>query len=294
MSEPPYRYQISHRTVYQYSGRIDLCHSLARLEPRQEAGQVTESQELLISPEPDYLVKHPDYLGNTTHHLSIQKSHKALEVESRLTVRKEAIPEPPASAGVSWDYIEADYGYRDSSGVRLGHFMLPSDVCPFLNGVRELVKPSLVPGRDLLDVAGELMTRIYTDFDYTPGATTTTTPLTEVMETRKGVCQDFAHVMIAALRSAGVPTRYVSGYLETVPPPGKEKLRGSDASHAWVEVWTPRHGWVGFDPTNDQAPGSQYIKICHGRDYFDVQPIRGMFIGSGTQTLRVGVDVQRL
>jgi transglutaminase-like putative cysteine protease len=154
--------------------------------------------------------------------------------------------------------------------------------------------PSLQPGADIFAVARNLMERIYRDFDYTPGATQTTTPIGEVLETRKGVCQDFAHLMIAALRSAGLPARYVSGYLETVPPPGKKKLQGADASHAWVEVWTPAFGWIAFDPTNNKLAGDRHIKIAHGRDYFDVQPLRGMFVGSGTQTLQVGVDVERI
>jgi transglutaminase-like putative cysteine protease len=145
-----------------------------------------------------------------------------------------------------------------------------------------------------MDLANEVMGRIFTEFRYVPGATDTGTPLETVMKQKTGVCQDFAHVMIAALRSVGIPVRYVSGYLETLPPPGKPKLQGADASHAWVEVWTQATGWVGFDPTNTLIPAARHIKVAHGRDYFDVQPLKGIFLGTGTQSLLVQVDVERM
>ncbi len=294
MSGESFRYKISHRTVYQYTGRIDLCHSLAHLTPREDEGQVTESRSLVIEPEPDFEAEHTDYLGNAIHYFSIHRSHKTLEVLSEIVVKKAAAEEELPLAGVAWDEFEAEHEKRDASGALLGHFLIPSTACPMLNRVRDYLRPSLVPGRDVMEVVQDLMSRVYKEFTYTPGATTTTTPLGEVMDNRKGVCQDFAHVMIAALRSAGIPTRYVSGYLETLPPPGKKKLRGADASHAWIEAWGPKCGWVGFDPTNDKRPGARHIKVCHGRDYFDVQPVRGLFLGSGSQSLRVEVDVERI
>jgi transglutaminase-like putative cysteine protease len=145
-----------------------------------------------------------------------------------------------------------------------------------------------------MELVEELMSRVYTEFEYDPGATDTSTPIQEVLEKKRGVCQDFAHVMIVALRRIGIPVRYVSGYLETLPPPGQKKLQGADATHAWIEAYSKASGWVGFDPTNDRIPAHQHIKIAHGRDYFDVQPLRGMFIGNSSQKLVVEVDVERI
>ena len=178
--------------------------------------------------------------------------------------------------------------------MRLGNYILPTQACPRIASAGSFLAPSLVPWRDVMDLANEVMGRIFREFQYVPGATDTTTPLETVMKQKQGVCQDFAHIMIAALRTVGVPVRYVSGYLETLPPPGQTKLQGADATHAWVEVYTEASGWVGFDPTNNKIPGGQHIKICHGRDYFDVQPLKGIFLGTGTQELVVQVDVQRM
>ena len=144
-----------------------------------------------------------------------------------------------------------------------------------------------------MEIVSELMTRLHQEFEYVPGATDISTPVHEVIEKRQGVCQDFAHLMIVALRRIGVPVRYVSGYLETVPPPGQVKLQGADATHAWVEAWSEKTGWLPFDPTNNMMPAHQHIKLAHGRDYFDVQPLKGLFIGSGSQKLVVEVDVER-
>ncbi len=294
MTEVQSLYRIRHRTAYEYSGRIDLCHSLAHLAPRAEGRQLTDSHEIQITPTPDFQSEHRDYLGNTTHHFSIQHSHESLEVVSQLTVRKPSGDPILPVSGISWDALEVDPADIDATGARFGNFLLPTPACPHLKDIRDYLDPSLSPGADVMKVANDLMRRIHTDFAFTPGATSTTTPLGEVIEQRKGVCQDFAHLMIAAMRSIGIPCRYVSGYLETLPPPGREKLQGADASHAWVEVWAPDCEWVGFDPTNNKLPGGQHIKICHGRDYFDVQPLRGLFLGSGTQKLTVEVDVERL
>lgn len=294
MTEPLSRYRIRHRTAYRYSGRIDLCHSLAHLAPRTDGGQLIDSHEIEIIPAPDFRSERHDYLGNTIHLFSIERSHKSLEVISQLTVSKPNIDPVLPVSRISWDALKVDQADTDATGTRFGHFLLPTPACPHLESIRNYLAPSLAPGTGILAVAGDLMRRVHTDFVYSPGATTTTTPLAEVLGHRKGVCQDFAHLMIAALRSVGIPCRYVSGYLETAPLSGKRRLQGADASHAWIEAWAPDCGWVGFDPTNNKLPGSQHIKICHGRDYFDVQPIRGLFLGSGTQKLSVEVDVERI
>lgn len=288
------RYFIRHRTAYRYSGRIDLCHSLAHLRPREDEGQELSSHRIEVTPEPRFQRERTDFFGNRTNYLAIQQSHDYLEVLATTTVIKADFSPTLRKAGVAWDKWSVLPSEKDPSGVRLGNYTLPTQASPALGAVTEFIKPSLIPDRDVMDLVNELMGRVFREFAYVPGATDTTTPLEKVMKQRQGVCQDFAHVMIAALRSIGIPVRYVSGYLETLPPPGQKKLQGADATHAWIEVFSPSTGWVGFDPTNNQIPGSQHIKICHGRDYFDVQPLKGIFLGTGTQELIVQVDVERM
>lgn len=287
------RYQIRHRTAYRYSGRIDLCQSLARLRPREDEGQALLSHRVEVHPQPAFQRERTDYFGNRAVHFAIQRSHDALEVIAVTEVEKADLPAAAPRAGAAWDLAKVDPGAKDASGVRLGNYLLRTAACPFLGSLGGFLRPILQPGRDIMEVASDLMGRIHAEFAYVPGATDTTTPLETVMKQRKGVCQDFAHVMLAALRVAGIPARYVSGYLETVPPPGKEKLQGADATHAWVEAWSPATGWTGFDPTNNLHPAGRHVKISHGRDYFDVQPLKGIFLGTGTQALSVQVDVER-
>ncbi len=288
------RYRIQHRTAYHYSGRIDLCHSLAHLRPREDEGQETLAHRIEVIPEPNVRAQRTDCFGNITNYFSIEQSHDFLEVVATTTVERPDVPAVLPSSGTAWDQPAIQSNEKDTSGVRLANYLLPTPAFPNFAAVSEFLRPSLVPGRETMALVDEVMRRIHTEFRYVPGATDTGTPLETVMERREGVCQDFAHVMIAALRSVGIPTRYVSGYLETLPPPGQEKLQGADASHAWVEAWTPATGWVGFDPTNNLLPAGRHVKLAHGRDYFDVQPLKGIFLGSGTQTLAVQVDVERM
>lgn len=288
------RYYIRHRTAYSYSGRIDLCHSLAHLRPREDEGLELSSHQIEVTPEPRFQRERTDYFGNRTNYFAIQQSHESLDVIATTTVVKpDRTPVLPAS-GVSWDKLRVPLNAKDSSGVRIGNYLLPTLACPRLAAAADFLRPSLTPGRDVMELVNDLMGRVFREFAYVPGATDTTTPMEKVMKQRQGVCQDFAHVMISALRPVGIPVRYVSGYLETLPPPGQKKLQGADATHAWIEAYSPSCGWVGFDPTNNKMPGGQHIKICHGRDYFDVQPLKGIFLGTGTQELVVQVDVERM
>ena len=288
------RYRIRHRTAYSYSGRIDLYHSLAHLRPREDEGQETLAHCIEVLPEPKVRAERRDCFGNITNYFSIEQSHDFLEVIATTTVLRPDYPANLPDSGIAWDGLVVTPGEKDASGVRLGNYLRPTPAFPSFASVADFLAPSLVPGRETMGLVNEVMGRIFKEFKYVPGATDTGTPLEAVMQQRAGVCQDFSHVMIAALRSIGIPARYVSGYLETLPPPGKVKLQGADASHAWVEAWTPATGWVGFDPTNNLLPASRHVKICHGRDYFDVQPLKGIFLGTGTQTLCVEVDVERM
>lgn len=288
------QYRIRHRTAYRYTGRIDLCHSLAHLRPREDEGQELLNHHIDVQPKPQFERARTDSFGNHTNYFSIEQSHDSLEVLAVSTVRKpEKNPALPFS-NTAWNELAVAPGDRDASGERLAMYLLPTPSFPTFDEVKDFLAPSLVPGREVMALLHEVMGRIHGEFRYVPGATDTSTPLAAVMKQREGVCQDFAHIMIAALRSIRIPVRYVSGYLETLPPPGQAKLQGTDASHAWIEAWTPATGWVGFDPTNNLIPGTRHLKIAHGRDYFDVQPLKGIFLGTGTQKLFVQVDVERM
>ena len=288
------RYRVRHRTIYQYTGRVDLCHNIAHLTPREEHGLCVLSHRVDVSPHPDFLTERNDYFGNHIHYFSIQGSHKALDVVSQFTIAKPLKEDEPSESGVSWNLYPKPVGQLDESGILFEDYLLPTPSTPHLTELRELIRPLLELDLDAIRLGEILMNWIHSEFTYHPGATDTRTPLPDVLEQRAGVCQDFAHVMIACLRMLGLPARYVSGYLETMPPPGMPKLQGADASHAWVEMFVPGFDWLPFDPTNNRRPGDQHIKLCHGRDYFDVQPLRGIFLGSGNQMLQVEVDVERL
>ena len=183
---------------------------------------------------------------------------------------------------------------QDSLAIEARIFALPSAMVPLERSATAYAAQSFTPGRPILEATRELMGRIFAEFEYDPHFTTVATPVAEVMEHRRGVCQDFAHVAIAGLRGLGLAARYVSGYLETLPPPGQPKLRGSDASHAWFSLLVPELGWVDFDPTNDQTAGDQHITTAVGRDFQDVTPMRGIFYGGGHHDLLVAVDVDRI
>lgn len=289
-------YRIRHLTAYEYSGRIDLCQSIAHLRPGNSALQETKESSIEISPQPHFQSEREDYWNNGTLYFEIQGSHQSLEVVSNSTIVKKRAEPIVLQSGFAWDDLSNRLrpGESEETGLYFANFLLPTRSCPMLQEIDAFLEPTLQPGRDSIEVAAEIMSRIYTEFDYVPGATDTTTPVETLLETKQGVCQDFAHVMIVAMRRIGIPIRYVSGYLETVPPPGVEKLQGADATHAWVEVYSRNTGWVGMDPTNNVVPDFQHIKIGHGRDYFDVQPLKGTFVGSGGQSLTVEVDVERV
>ncbi|MEC5127618.1 transglutaminase family protein [Verrucomicrobiales bacterium BCK34] len=288
-------YQIRHLTAYEYTGRIDLCQSIAHLKPLIDGSQKTIEHSVEVHPKPHFQTEREDYWNNGTLYFEVQGSHQSLKVIATSKVVKRITDPVVPRSGAAWDDVSArlKMGDSDEKGLYFANFLLPTLSCPRLEEIDEFLEPSLQPGRDSMELVSEIMTRINTEFDYVPGATDTTTPVVTLLKNKQGVCQDFAHVMIVALRRLGIPVRYVSGYLETLPPPGVEKLQGSDATHAWVEAYSRATGWVGFDPTNNIIPAHQHIKIGHGRDYFDLQPLKGTFVGNGNQRLTVEVDVER-
>ncbi|QEP45148.1 transglutaminase family protein [Ectothiorhodospiraceae bacterium BW-2] len=290
------QYQIRHVTEYLYQGRVALCHNTARLIPRNSEHQRRLEASLQIDPPPAFSQRYSDYFGNVTTYFAVDQPHSRLQVtsHSRLEISHPGILPLPTHSPPWEEVRDAVAGCGDDALLHAHGYTFASPYVPLLPQLYDYASESFDLGRPLLDAVRELMQRIFNDFSYAPGFTTLVTPLQSVFEHRRGVCQDFAHLMIASLRVLGLPARYVSGYLETLPPPGEEKLQGSDASHAWISVYIPEMGWTDFDPTNNQIPTTQHLTIAWGRDYSDVAPLKGVIYGGGTHTLAVAVDVTRL
>ncbi len=290
------RFRVSHLTRYHYAEPVSLCHSLLHLKPpRQCQRQQCQASQIRVDPWPAVNREHEDFFGNRVSYFSVQQAHSTLEVTA--TSEVDVVPPDPAilSDTLPWEIaLGRLHERREPALARARIFTLPSALAPLEPAAVDFAAVSFPPGRSIVEGASDLMGRIYREFEYDPHFTTVSTPVAEVMRHRRGVCQDFAHVAIAGLRGLGLAARYVSGYLETLPPPGQVKLQGSDASHAWFSVLVPDLGWVDFDPTNDLIPGEQHIVTAVGRDFQDVTPMRGIFYGGGGHDLTVAVDVNRV
>jgi transglutaminase-like putative cysteine protease len=286
-------YRIVHRTCYDYSQPVVLAHSEARMRPRPTPAQTCGASTLDVDPTPAVRAEHVDAFGNRVVYFAVQDPHLSLTVTatSEVEVRPAVVP----SAAPAWDEAVRQLYESTAAETRLARqFVLDSPGAAASPEVRAYAAPSLPPGRSLLEAVAELNQRIHRDFTFDPESTTVTTPPTEVLAQRHGVCQDFAHLAIACLRAHGLPARYVSGYLETEPPPGKQRLQGADVSHAWFAVFVPDVGWVDFDPTNDLLPADRHVTTAWGRDYPDVTPLKGVIFGGGPHTLEVSVDMVRI
>lgn len=285
-------YEISHTTTYGYAGSVSVSHHLLRLAPRRTTCQRCLSHELSIEPSPSVTSAHGDYFGNRAYFIGVERPHTELVVasRSRVAVGPAMIPEP--SETPAWEIVRARCRDDHSGQTLEAHeFTYASPLVPVGGDFADYAAPSFAKLRPILDAITNLTRRIHGDFKFDSTATTVTTPLQDVFKHRRGVCQDFAQFQIACLRSLGLPARYVSGYLETDPPPGQTKLRGADASHAWVSFFCPGHGWIDVDPTNNCLPSLRHITIGWGRDYGDVAPIRGVLVGGQSQRLHVAVNV---
>ena len=288
-------YKVVHKTVYTYSGPVSLCHNIARLVPRNTARQRCKSSRILIDPYPDVLTEYEDFFGNKVMYFAIQREHKDLRVTVLSEIEKnKGSLEISLYGDTPWEEIKRQLLAEAHAFTDALQYIPETPMTAISAPVADYALESFKPGRPVFAAAQDLMQRIHRDFIFQPGFTTIATPLSELMKERRGVCQDFAHLAIACIRSVGLPARYVSGYLETLPPPGVEKLNGVDASHAWFAVFIPDMGWVEFDPTNNQLPAEQHITIGWGRDYADIAPMKGVILSSGTHQLGVSVDVRRL
>jgi transglutaminase-like putative cysteine protease len=290
------KYRITHVTRYEYSEPVALCHNLSHLKPRMQPGQNCFASQVRVEPTPAVSREYRDFFGNKVNYFSIQQAHHQLTITAVSEVGVDPRPLSGAdSTLVSWEAVRdalADTSRRDNFEAVI--FTLDSLHVQADPVLAQYAAPSFPAGRPLLEAVQELMGHIFEDFTYDPHFTDVATPLEEVLEHRRGVCQDFAHLAIGCLRSLGLAARYVSGYLETLPPPGKPKLRGADASHAWFSVFLPGEGWMDFDPTNNKVPEDQHITTAVGRDFGDVTPVKGVLYGGGEHELNVAVDVERL
>lgn len=283
-------YTIGHKTTYSYEAPVGFARCVLRLTPESSRRQQRLESRVTVSPNPASLVTGRGAFGEETRTIVIDQPHETLVIEAQSRVDVHA--QPPGSAGAAWEAIRvAAFGSRQLDENGPAAYLYPTRRTPAAPPITAYARRSFAPERPVIDAARDLMERMYADFSYDPEATTVSTPAIEAFEARHGVCQDFAHIMIAGLRGLGLPAAYVSGYLRTNPPPGRPRLAGADATHAWVSVWCGAEGWVGFDPTNAVLALDDHIVLAVGRDYSDVAPIDGIILAPGDQTIKVEVDV---
>ena len=290
-----HRYRVVHRTRYDYSQPVVLCHNEARLQPRTTARQRCLRTDLLIEPRPAERAEREDFFGNRVLYFAIQEPHDSLVVTATSEVEIDS-GVVPTDGSPAWEVVRDElHAPAHPEGRFAAQFALDSQLAAAARPLGDYARPSFAPGRPLLDAVRDLSARIHREFEFDPTRTTIATPLAEVLEKRGGVCQDFAHLAIACLRSLGLAARYVSGYLESAPRREETRLRGSEVSHAWFAVFFPGAGWFDFDPTNHHIPAHRHVTTAWGRDYADVTPLKGVVFSSAKkQKLDVSVDVARL
>jgi transglutaminase-like putative cysteine protease len=289
------KFRITHRTHYTYSQPVELCHNEAHLQPRATATQSCGSSAVAIDPLPAERHERNDFFGNRVLYFAVQDSHEELVVTANSEVEVTPARSSVEDESPSWEEARQRLYVEPSPEDRMARqFVLDSPLAAATPQVHAFALPSFPPGRPILDAILDLNNRIHREIKYDPKGTTVTTLPSEVIRERVGVCQDFAHLAIACLRSLGLPARYVSGYLETIPPAGKPRLQGADASHAWFSAFVPGVGWLDFDPTNDHMPSELHVTTAWGRDYADVTPLKGVIFGGGDHTVKVSVDMVRV
>jgi len=286
-------YDLRHRTTYGYKAEVTFARCVLRLTPRTSASQTLLENLVTVTPPPADSHRRTGPFGEEVLTVVIEAPHTELIIEATSKVDVHVPPLPPLGASLPWEAVRASS--FESSGLGTDDpalYLYPTARTPLVPAIIDYARVSFPPGRPVAAAAADLMNRMHADFVYDSEATTVSTPAAKAFEGRRGVCQDFAHVMIAGLRGLGLPAAYVSGYLRTIPPPGKPRLAGADATHAWVTLWCgPEDGWIGFDPTNAVVVQNDHIVLAIGRDYSDVAPIDGILLAPGEQTLKVEVDV---
>lgn len=290
------RYRIQHTTTYSYDAEVTGSYGQFHLRPWDLPWQRTIAHEVTIDPEPGDLFRHTDLYGNLKTYFHVTKPHTELEITGVSVVEIDKPELDHDALALPWEQARPqvrplDEGDGEPAWQAID-YSFASPMVDLPEGVRNYALPSFAPGRPIGEAATELMQRIYADFEYKAGSTTVSTRVGDLLEKPMGVCQDFAHFMVAGLRSLGLAGRYVSGYLATRPPPGKPRLVGADASHAWVGVWVPRFGWLYLDPTNNRTIDESHASVAFGRDYGDVPPVKGViFTEAKSSEMKVSVDM---
>lgn len=286
------KFEINHRTTYRYSEPVAQSQHIVHLAPRRTRHQQTYGHSLIIEPAPTSRHDDIDAFANPVTMLEIEVPHVDLVIHSRAVI--DTLPAIAVEDGgtLAWDRLDdALYSAGEPIDLDVVQFRCPSNYTTATLEIADYAAVSFPSGRPVMEACRDLMARMHGEFKFDATATDVSTPITRVFAQRRGVCQDFAHLMLACLRARRVPARYVSGYILTHPPPGQPKLQGADASHAWVDVWSPEYGWQGLDPTNGIAAGEEHIIIANGREFSDVSPINGILVGGGRHTVAVNVDV---
>jgi transglutaminase-like putative cysteine protease len=283
------QYRVTHSTRYTYPSPVTQCFSEAHLMPREMPGQRVSEFKLQISPTPAFLKERKDYFGNDVAAFAVFEKHDRASVFASSVVDVEPAPEDLMSSP-PWEQVREQLAQPfDRDAIAASEYIFDSPYIAALPELQEYALPTFTPERPLLEAVQELTRRIHDEFKYKPRSTSINTPLREILSNRQGVCQDFAHLMIGALRSLRLAARYVSGYIRSGP-----RFQGAAASHAWVSVFDPQNGWLGFDPTNNMMTSDAHITLAWGRDYGDVTPVKGLTLGGGGQTVDVEVRVQPL
>ena len=285
-------YRLRHCTTFEYSQQVTFVYNLLHLKPRQLPWQSGHTSRLTVQPEPSVLMEYTDYFGNIVTYCGVQQKHETMRVLIESEIEVTARHERRTDGGTPWEKsAEILRQPRNPIAVRAAQFLHNSSLLTSSDPARDYARPSCTPGRTIHEVAIDLMHRIKQDFIFDPASTTVSTPVETVLQQRRGVCQDFAHLMICCLRSTGIAARYNSGYIRTTPPLGKPRFQGADASHAWVGVFCPEAGWLDLDPTNDKPANEDFITIGWGRDYSDIAPVQGVLIGGGAHRVKAEVDM---
>lgn len=286
------KYKISHTTTYEYDSPVAVCQNVLYLTPRSTPSQSCSYHRLTVRPVPTSPHRRTDYFGNTASLFSLSTGHRKLQITAHSTVEITERTLPPDASTPAWETVrDALPQNRTEMGLGDYQFCFPSPRVPILPELADYGQRSFTPHRPIVEAFRELTQRIHTDFTYDPVATNVNTTIAEAFEKKLGVCQDLAHVMIGCLRPLGLAARYVSGYLRTHQLEGRPRLVGADASHAWVSLYCGEHGWIDADPTNALLPSMEHITVAWGRDFGDVCPVSGMFVGGGSHRLSVAVDV---
>lgn len=290
------KYRITHTTKYKYAGTVPIGYNRVYLTPRNFPGQECLRSQLSVEPVPAVFGQRSrDFYGNEVVFFTVQEQHNVLEITARSEVRlNPVLIVDPASTAPWEEALRLVREGRDPDTFDALQFTFPAETVAVSAALRDYARESFAPGTPVLAAAAGLMTRIYKDFAYDPEATTVTTPVEEILEKRRGVCQDFAHLQIGCLRALGLPARYVSGYVAPRNSGSGQAYVGAQASHAWLSLYTPGAGWVDLDPTNNCLPSAEHITVAWGRNYDEVSPVRGVILGGGTQRLLVEVDVARI